>query len=124
VAPKGTIDDGSLIAQSISPTISGTFSNAGALEVLIWKGKLVLPTKLIFDQKPIWRDFPDHGGTLQQCPISSASGRYSDDVTIPLQEGEYTVGVYTYDTVYTDVGYQGDTPLILIATGILKVIPK
>jgi hypothetical protein len=126
VAPAGTIDASSLIAQSESPTISGTFSNAGVIEVVIWQGKMVLPSTLMDTnlKQAVWYDFSDHGGELSQCPIGSASGIYSDDVGVPLQEGNYTVGVYTYNTIYTSTGYQGDTTPTLLATGILQVTPK
>ena len=77
-----------------------------------------------FSPKYIWYDGSDHGGGVWYCPVGSASGRYSDTIDIPLQEGDYTVGVYTYGGIYTDAGYQGNTPGTLIASGILKVMPK
>ena len=122
--PTGTIDASSLIAKSTSPTISGTFSNAGALEVVIWNGKLVLPSTLsdTFEPLPIWQDGTDHGGQVMAC--GGASGRYASEVWIPLQEGDYTVGVYTHDLIYTTAGFQGYTPAILLATGILHVLPQ
>jgi len=124
-APTGTIDASSLIAKSASPTISGTDTNAGALEVIIWKGKLVLPTTLpdAFMQTAVWQDSSDHGGQILGLPCG-ASDRYSATVGIPLQEGEYTVGLYTHDLIYTEAGFHGYTPAILLATGILQVRPQ
>ena|GEM_PF-4504776 len=124
VAPTGTIDASSLIAKTSSPTITGTFTNAGALEVVIWRGKLVLPATPPgdFEPQPFWQDSTDHGGQVVAC--GGASGRYSSEVWVPLQEGDYTVGVYTHDLIYTAAGFQGYTPAILLATGILQVTPQ
>lgn len=125
VAPTATIDEGSLIVGSESPAIYGTFSNASGISVVMWKGIITL-SPILSDtlNENIYQDAGDHGGGLWTCPIGSASGRYFDKIWIPLQEGDYTVGVYTRNSVYTSKGFQGYTPSILLATGILKVMPK
>jgi len=127
VAPTATIDEGSLIVRSESPAIYGTFSNASGISIVMWKGVITL-SPILSDTpseiKSIYSDAGDHGGGLWTCPIGSASGRYFDKIWIPLQEGDYTVGVYTRNSVYTSEGFQGYTPSILLATGILKVMPK
>lgn len=120
-----TIDESSLISKSNTITpITGYFpissGNKRPTSVYIWEGEYDLSSVNLTDiyNKIVWRDFSDHGGNLWVC----SSGRYLSDVNIPLKEGLYTVGVYHYDSIYTDKGYQGDTKSILLTSGILRVV--
>lgn len=122
VAPTGTIDQIALISESKYQTISGTLSNNlnGGINVQIWKGKLSLPTT----QESIYYEGSDHGGGLLTC-FNGSSGIYYDKIFEPLlEEGDYTVGVFSYSNIYTNGGYQGNTTPILLATRFLKVLPK
>ena len=125
VAPSGTIDTEALSINSYSEAsrITGTFKNTGGIQVYIWKGDIKIPSPLPenFSPAPISADFSDHGGELDYCPIGSGEGRYFSKIKKPLQKGTYTIGVYTYDNIYTDGGYQGNTPSLLIASGTLLV---
>lgn len=126
VAPSGTIDAEALTINSYSESsrITGTFKNTGGIQVYIWKGDIKIPSPLPenFSPTPVSVDFSDHGGELDYCPVGSGSGRYFSEIRKTLQKGLYTVGVYTYDNIYTDEGYQGNTPSLMIASGTLRIL--
>jgi len=122
-ASEATINMESLIVKTGSPLIiSGTFSNASIIEVVIWNGEILIPLVLrdTFPSKPIWRDASDHGGQVDQCPIGSVTGRYFNYISTPLEEGVYTIGIYTYKNIYNP-GYQGNTQSELLKIGYLRV---
>jgi len=126
IPPSGNIDKSSLETQSTTPTITGTFSSVtGAIGVYIWRGLITLPSRLTdtsLIKQAIWNDGSDHGGGVMMSPMGATSGTYSDTIGTPLQEGGYTVGVYTYQTIYDSGGFEGYTTPVLLATGILNII--
>ncbi len=126
ISPAATIDVDSLLLTTESQTISGSFSNiaGGAISIKIWKGWIKLPTTGSPSQQSIYYDSSDHGGEVELYSADSSSGRYSDKIWQLLPEGEYTVGIYTFNNIYTEEGYQGNTTPILLTTGFIKVISR
>jgi hypothetical protein len=140
LASTATIDENSLIVRMVgseTPQIYGTFTNAnggnaGGLVVVIWEGRLSLNSVLsdaLSEHKSIVSASEDHSGPLWSCPMSSASGRFGTNIWKSFWEslpvGEYTVGVYAGSYPIYNPGFNGDyTPAKLLATGILKVMPK
>ncbi|MEI6864340.1 MAG: hypothetical protein WCK46_03210 [Candidatus Adlerbacteria bacterium] len=93
-----TLDQSSLISDSATPTITGTYLKTTGLEIIIAKGNLPQTAPLI-EPVPgeVWSDRSDHGGGIVLS--GDSSGAFRSTVTTLLPDGTYTVGVY-FDSVY------------------------
>lgn len=110
----GTIDIASLNTGSATPTITGTFSGANAIRVIIGTQPIMnasLSTNVVLSGES------DHGGG-----VSLNGNRYS--YTVPalsaLANGRYWIGVYTVNTSW-GAGTTQYGPYSLLATGALTV---
>jgi hypothetical protein len=102
VSAAATLTQPSLISNSSTPTITGTFVNLnGGLEVLITKGNLPQNT-LLSDSVTgvVWDDRSDHGGNV--VLTDPTSGSFSNSVTTPLPDGTYSVGIYSVTLYYPE----------------------
>ncbi len=117
--PSATINQSSLTTGSATPVISGTYSNTGAMALAICAGNASLPINSL--PNCVFVDHSDHGGSLQTTSTSATSGTFVDNYAPSLASGTYTVGVYTYQNIYTSAGYQGPSGITLLTTGTLTV---
>jgi hypothetical protein len=114
----GHIDQKSLDSGLASPTITGTFSGAGGVGIVIVGGKRTLPKQGNFSsvKRAVNFGFSDHGGDVdvdytQITPHTY--GRFTYTVSDTLKTGIYTVGEYVFGG--------GWARSKLVSTAILKV---
>jgi hypothetical protein len=115
---SGHIDQTSLDSGLASPTITGTFSGAGGVGIVIVSGKRMLPKRGFFSDIKYTVDygFSDHGGDVdvEYTKLTPRTyGRFSYTIEDTLKTGTYTVGEYVFGG--------GWSRSKLVATAILKV---
>jgi hypothetical protein len=118
---SATISKSSLTSNSSTLTITGTCKNiSGALAISIVTSSTTLSSNKLPDS-PVYSEHSDHGGQLDSsCNLNS--GTFSTHYDNPkLQQGTYTVGMYTYTNTYTDAGYQGPADIQLLTTETLTI---
>lgn len=116
ITATATIDQSSLTSSSSKPTITGTYTNAYGLEVVIAKGALPQTSALSASiPNQVWSDRSDHGGGVILSGGESSSGTFSNKIVDSLPDGTYTVGIY-FDVIYypqTDENIARDTRTLL-----------
>ncbi|HVY72830.1 MAG TPA: hypothetical protein VG984_02170 [Candidatus Paceibacterota bacterium] len=129
ITATANIDQNSLNATSSKPTITGTYTNAYGLEVVVATGDLPLTTALSASiPNVVWSDRSDHGGSVMLSGLSQGQlsyGTFSSKVANSLPDGTYTVGIY-FDTIYypqTDENIARDVRTLL-TQGTLTVKTK
>jgi hypothetical protein len=123
---SATINPDSLISSTSTPTISGTFSNVGDIQIVITTQANSLPAEILPNAATspgvVFGDTADHGGGVQMStPPNSTSGTYSDKLWQSLADGTYYVGIYETSTDYNSNGFQGYNTAYLLSSGTLTV---
>lgn len=126
IAPglNAAFDSSSLTSGSTNPEITGSCTNIpGALAITIVDGKTTLPQNYLpsYPNSAVYTQYTDHGGQLD-ASCSSDKGTFSTHYDNPkLKSGIYTIGLYTYRTVYTNQRYQGDAGITLLTSATFVV---
>lgn len=126
ILATATIDPRSLTSTSSKPTITGNYTNAYGLEIVIAKGPLPETSALSVPvPNLVWSDRSDHGGGVMLSGAGSDAGTFKSTVTNSLPDGTYNVGIY-FDIIYypqTDENLARDTRTLL-TQGTLTVQSK
>ena len=123
---SATIDPNSLVSSTSTPTIFGTFSNVGDIQITIATDPNSLPAEILpnssVDPAVVFGDTADHGGGVRMVTLPNAtSGTYSDHLWKSLPDGTYYVGIYETSTDYNSNGFVGYNASYLLTSGTLTI---
>lgn len=123
-APFATIDTTVLGVAPAPQDIKGACGNVpGEMAITIVRGKIQMPSYSLpsYPNSTVFTDYTDHDGQFfASCKGTEGtfSTRYTD---LTLEKGTYTVGVYAFESAFTDEGYRGNAQLTLLTSSTLTV---